>query len=164
MLAKRIGLVVAGAALAMFAMGRVQSLAAHRGFGGSVAWAQSWDDQGDDAALDSEAPTAPDVSGSYSGQIEDHRKGSGSISATIAQTGKDLSGTWSSDIKGSGVEGKLTGTVNSKGDVALTLKIHGKGGCSLDAKGTFEGGDEISAVYVANGCHHSDHGTIDMTD
>jgi hypothetical protein len=150
MFAKKIGLMVIGAAIAMFAIGQIAA---------STAWAQ--DDEAADAAADSQPPTVPDVGGTYSGSLDDHRKGNGTISATIDQSGKLLSGTWSSDLKAGG---KLTGKVNASSDVTMTLKLHGKAGCSLDAKGTFENGNEISMVFVAVGCHHSDHGTIDMTD
>jgi hypothetical protein len=159
MLGKKIGLMAIGAVLAMFAIGQAGSLIAHRGFAGSTAWAQ--DDEAPDAAIDSTPPTVPDVSGTYSGQIDDHRKGNGTISATIGQSGNVLSGTWSSDLKAGG---KLSGKVNASSDVTMTLKLHGKPGCSLHASGTFENGDEISMVFIAVGCHHSDHGTIDMTD
>ena len=153
MLAKRIGFATVAAALAIFAIGQVAA---------STAWAQSWDDPADEA-VDSASPTVPDISGTYSGNIDDHRKGSGTISATITQTGNVLSGTWISTGNAAG-GGKLNGKVNASSDVTMTLKLHGKGGCSLNAVGTFENGDEISMVYHAVGCHHSDHGTIDMTD
>jgi hypothetical protein len=48
MLAK-IGLVITGIVLAVFAMGRVESVAKHRGFSESAVWAQESDDQADDA-------------------------------------------------------------------------------------------------------------------
>lgn len=156
----KIGFGIAGTVLAMFVMGRAESLGSHCGFGGSIAWAQNWDDPADDADVDSQPATVPDVSGSYSGTIDDHRKGAFTISATISQAGAKLSGPWSSSFGG----GTLKGKVTANSDVTMTLKIHGKGGCSLNAHGTFENGDEISVVYHATGCHHSDHGTFDITD
>ena len=151
MLAKKIGLVAIGAVLAIFAIGQVAA---------STAWAQSWDDPADEA-VDSASP-APDATGTYSGNIDDHRHGSGTISATITQTGKVLSGTWSSDV--GGVGGKLSGKINASNDVTMTMKVHGQPGCVLDAVGTFENGDQISAAYHTIGCRHSDHGHFDMTD
>ena len=47
----KIGVVIAGTALAIVAMGRVETLRAGRGFGGSQAWAQDSEDRGDDAAV-----------------------------------------------------------------------------------------------------------------
>jgi len=115
MLAK-IGFVIAGTALAIFAMGRVESLAAHHGFIGSQAWAQQWDDSSGDSspAADSESKsTPPDVAGTYSGSIKDHRFGAGTITATIDQTGSKLSGTANSSFGG----GTLKGKVSSKGTI-----------------------------------------------
>ena len=81
----KIGFVITGTVLAMFIMGRVESLAAHRGFGGSSAWAQQWDDPADDASpqddVVSQPELVPDVSGSYFGTLDDHRFGPGVLSA-----------------------------------------------------------------------------------
>jgi len=160
---KKIGFVTAGVVLATFVMGRVESLAAHRGFGGSLAWAQQWDDSaGDTSPQDDDSmkkSPPPDVSGTYSGTIEDHRFGAGTISATISQSGSKLSGSWDATFGGPGT---LKGTVKSNGAITARLKI--KGGCGLNAHGTFESGDEISGTYQVTGCGRSDHGTFDMTD
>jgi hypothetical protein len=152
MFAKKIGLMVIGAALAMFAMGR-----------GSTAWAQSWDDPADDAAS-AQPTTLPNIAGSYSGDVADHRFGDGTLSATISQGGPSggvLSGNWSTDI-GGGASGPLKGKVKPNNAVTLRLKIHGN--CHLVAHGTFENGDEIVGVYHAAGCGGPDHGTFDITD
>jgi hypothetical protein len=154
MFAKKIGLMVIGVALAMFAMGR-----------GSTAWAQSWDDSGDDAASESQPTTLPDIAGSYTGSVQDHRFGSGSISATISQGGPSggvLSGSWSTDVGGGVTDAPLKGKVKPNNAVTLRLKI--RGNCHLVAHGTFENGDEIVGVYHAAGCGGPDHGTFDITD
>ena len=153
MFAKKIGLMVIGAAMAMFAMGR-----------GSTAWAQSWDDVADDAASESQPPTLPNVAGTYSGNIHDHHFGDGTITATIAPGGASggvLSGSWSTDLDG-GLGTTLKGKVQANSAVTLRLKI--KGTCHLVAHGTFENGNEIVGVYHAAGCGGPDHGTFDMTD
>src|SRR5271170_4344211 len=46
----KIGVVIAGTALAMFVMGHIENLRFGRSFGGSLAWAQESDDQASDAA------------------------------------------------------------------------------------------------------------------
>lgn len=97
----KISFVIAGIVLTTFVMGRVESLAAHRGFGGgSDAWAQSWDDSAGDASSQADDSLAkmppPDVSGSWSGLVEDHRFGEGDISATVNQKRAKLSGSWTS--------------------------------------------------------------------
>jgi hypothetical protein len=160
MFGKKIGLMVTGAVLAMFAMGHVESLAAHRGFAGSTAWAQSWDDEADDAAVDSQPPTVPNVGGSYSGTLQDHRLGTGDIAITINQTGSKLSGTWNSSFSGSGTH-HFKGKVKSDSTVIMALHFHG---CTVAVKGTFQNGDEILGGYKVLNCGRSDHGTIDITD
>jgi len=159
----RIGFVVGGIVLSMFAMGRVESLAAHHSFGGATAWAQGWDDPADDADVDSQPSVViPVIAGSYSGPAVDHRFGNGTISATIAETASGvLSGSWSTDLNG-GASGSLTGKVKPNSSVKLKLKIHGH--CGIIAHGTFENGNEIVGVYHLFGCGKPDHGHFDITD
>ncbi len=161
---RKSGLVIACTALAMFAIGRVESLAAHRGFAGSTACAQSWDDPADDTAAGSPS-TLPNIAGSYTGNVSDHRFGDGTISATISQGGPSggvLSGSWDTDIGGGVTGAPLKGKVKPNNAVTLKLKIHGN--CGLIAHGTFENGDEIKGVYHAFGCGGPDHGNFDIFD
>jgi hypothetical protein len=156
----KIGIVIAGTTLAMFAMGRVESLAAHHGFIGSQAWAQQWDDSSGDSssADDSESKsTPPDVAGSYTGSIEDHRLGAGTITTMIDQNGSKLSGP----VDTSFGSGTMKGKVSSKGTISVRVKL--KGSCGLNMHGTFENGDEIAGVYTVTGCGKADHGTFDVT-
>ena len=165
MVGKKVGLVIAVTALTMFAMGRVESLARHRGFAGSSAWAQSWDDAADDAASNSPTGTPPDVTGNYSGNVTDHRFGPGTLELDITSqggsSGGKLSGTWSTDLSG-GTSGALKGKVQSNSSVTLRLNIRGT--CHLVAHGTFQNGDEIVGVYHAVGCGGPDHGSFDVVD
>jgi hypothetical protein len=163
----KIGFVITGVALAIFAIGRVGSLVAPRSFGGSTAWAQQWDDPADDAppqdGVDSQPPSVPNVAGSYFGSVEDSRFGSGALGVGIDQHGKKLSGS-SSFAFASGV-GAVKGNVTSKGKVNLRLVVPGrKKGCHLNAHGTFMNGDEIKGNYVVIGCGEPENGTFDMTD
>ena len=167
MLAK-IGSVIGAIALATFMMGRAESLTAHCGFGGSTVWAEQWDDTAGDASPQddfvAQPDSLPDVSGSYSGSVESHRFGSGTLSATISQggpSGGSLSGGWGTDLDG-GIENTLKGKVKPNSKVSLKLKISGH--CGLVAHGTFKNGDEISGKYHSNGCGRPDHGTFDIFD
>jgi hypothetical protein len=138
-------------------MGRVESLAAHRNFAGSTAWAQA-----DDADVDS--PTlviVPDISGSYSGPVDDHRFGAGTLAASITQIGSEVSGNWETNLNG-GFGGTLTGKVKPNSKVKLTLMISGH--CGLLAQGRFMNGDEIKGKYHTIGCGHPSHGTFDILD
>jgi hypothetical protein len=151
--------VMAGIFLATFAMGRVESFAAHRGFGGSLAWAQSWGDLSGDASPqtgDSQAQTAPpNIAGPWVGTIDDHHFGEGDLSFEFTQNGSKLKGTYDSSFGG----GKLKGKIKSDGSISAALKIEGS--CVLAAHGTLEAG-EITGVYHAAGCARSDHGTFEV--
>jgi len=153
--------VIAGVFLASFAMARVESVAAHRGFTGSVACAQQWDDQLGNDAVDTQPDTVPDVSGSYDGSIQDHRFGSGEIVADITQNGSKLTGDWNSSFGGPGT---LKGSVRPNGKVHARLKITGGHGCGINIQGVFKNGDEIVGKYQVTGCGKADHGTFDMID
>jgi hypothetical protein len=142
-------------------MGRVESLAAHRGFSGSVAFAQQWDDQLGNDTVDSQPDSVPDVSGSYDGSMQDHRFGLGEIVADITQNGSKLTGDWNSSFGGPGT---LKGSVRPNGKVHARLKITGGHGCGLNVEGVFTNGDEIVGKYQVTGCGKADHGTLDITD
>jgi hypothetical protein len=158
----KIAFIITGVFLTSFAMGRVESLTAHRGFSGSIAFAQQWDDSFGSADIDSQPDkTVPDVSGSYTGTVQDHKLGTGDISADIIQNGSRLTGDWDSDFGGPGT---INGRVKPNGKVHLRLKITGARGCGLNAQGVFRGGDEIVGKYQVTGCKKSDHGTFDIFD
>ena len=154
----RIGFAVGGFVLLMFAMGRVESLFAHRGFAGSTAWAEDWFTSPDDADVDTQPATVPDVSGTYTGTVNDDRDGSGSAGATINQNRKGLTGSWSFFFHG----GTLKGKVDSNGNLHIRLKAGGR--CGANFKGTFQNGNEITGSYQVTGCRkgNGDHGTLDI--
>ena len=165
MLAK-VGLMIAGTALAMFAMGRIEGVAAHRGFAGSVACAQEWNDQGDDASAqdDADSEAAVSASGVYSGTIMDSGEGDGMISAAISQIHSKLVGTFVATFQSANygpgfVKGKIkNGAINAR------LKFSLKGKCGLNFHGTFQNGNEITGSYTMTGCSgKSNSGTFDMT-
>jgi hypothetical protein len=160
---RALGFMVAGVAIALFATGGVVKLHAHRGFAGSTAWAEQPDGSADDGDIAAD-PTVPDINGSYTGTLDDHRNGGNSLSAIIGQRGPKLFGTWSSSDDG-GITGNLKGKVKANGEVKMKLKIDDGNltGCALTADGTFEDGDEISGVYHLDNCAGPDHGTFDMT-
>lgn len=164
MLAK-IGLVIVGAALSMFAMG---SAGAHRGFGGSVAYAQESVDPAGDASSqdDADIDSAPSVkaSGVYSGTITDSSLGAGMISASITQIHSKLIGTFVATFVSSNFgPGFVKGKIKSNGAITARLKFSLKGKCGLNFHGTFQNGNEISGNYTMTGCGMSDSGSFDMT-
>jgi uncharacterized protein (DUF2147 family) len=160
----RLSFLITGTVLAMFVMGRAESFLAHRGLGGSQAWAQDWYDSSGDSsseADDSESKSKtppPDIAGTYTGTIDDHKEGSGAFTMEITQTGGKLSGSFFDFFN----SGTISGTVTSKDKVKMRLKVSGK--CGATFHGEFEDGDQISGVYKVSGCKISDHGTIEATD
>ena len=165
MLAK-VGFVIAGTALAMFTMGRFETLAAHRGFGGSVAYAQETNDPGDYSSSQDDVDGEPDVTagGVYSGTITDSGEGEGTISAAISQIHSKLIGTFvatfvSADYGPGFVKGKI-----KNGVIKARLRFSLKGKCGLSFHGTFQNGNEISGTYSMTGCNgKSNTGSFDMT-
>jgi hypothetical protein len=176
MLAK-IGLVIVSAALATFAMGRFESLAAHRGFGGSVASAQDWSDQADDASSqddpdaasedDLDAEPATSAGGVYSGTIVDNNLGNGMIQAAITQIHSTklvskLLGNFIATFPSSDYgPGFVTGKINH-GSITALLRFTLRGKCGLSFHGTFKNGNEISGTYTMTHCGMSDAGSFDM--
>ena len=187
MLAK-IGFVITGIGLAMLAMGRVESVASHRGFSESAVWAQQSDDQaGDAASPDDEASEADaawqddadlavqnaghknvcKVCGTYSGQIISNSLGTGTIMLGIIPANipfrSKVIGTWIDSFDNT--PAFLKGSASSNGGVSLQFRLKAKGHCLFKFHGTFENGNEISGTYSTNGCSGpSDSGTIDITD
>jgi hypothetical protein len=99
-----LGFMIAGVAIALFATGGVVKLYAHRGFAGSTAWAEQPDSSADDQDAASKQ-IEPDITGSYTGTLDDHKRGPGDLSADITQTGPKVFGSWSSSA-----DGGITGT------------------------------------------------------
>jgi len=173
----KIGVVIAGIALAMFVMSRVENLRAGRGFGGSLAWAQESDDQAGDATSQDDAASQADsasqgddsidattvsASGIYSGTVMDNNMGAGTISAAISQIHSKLIGNWQDTFVPPAF---IMGTIKSNGTISMRMRFHLKGNCGYVFNGVFEHGNEISGDYTLNGCKGMapDHGTLDMT-
>ena len=163
----KIGFVIIAAALATFAMGRFESLAAHRGFGGSVACAQESGDTADDASSqdDAVAPdvTAAQIQGTYSGMIVDANLGTGTYLGGFIpaiHSHSKLLGTWSDSLIN--VPGFIKGSVKPSGAISLSYRLKIKGRCVFKFHGMFNNG-EISGTYTTNGCTGPlSQGTIDI--
>ena len=168
MLAK-IGLVITGIVLAVFAMGRVESVAKHRGFSESAVWAQESDDQADDASLQDDADLQNQsgckpgpASGLYSGTVMDNNMGAGTIEGAFSQCRGKLTGNWQDTFVPPAF---FKGAIKSNGAINARMKFHLFGKCGYLFHGTFTNGNEISGSYTLNGCKGmaADHGTFDMT-
>src|SRR5258707_15494497 len=163
----KIGFVIMVTALATFAMGRFERLAAHHGFSGSVVWAQESDDPADEASSQDVA-AAPDVTtqqiqGTYSGMIVDDNLGSGTYLGGFIPKIRSKSkfvGTWTDSLIN--VPGFINASVKSNGAISATYRLKIKGRCVFKFHGMFENG-EISGTYTTNGCTGPlSHGTLDI--
>ena len=163
----KIGFVIVITAFATFAIGRFESLAAHRGFSGSVACAQESGDTADDASSqdDAVAPdvTAAQIQGTYSGMIVDDNLGSGTYLGGFIpkiHSRSKILGTWVDGLNN--VPGSIKGTVKSNGAINATYRLKIKGHCLFKFQGMFNNG-EISGTYTTNGCSGPlSHGTLDI--
>jgi len=170
----KMGVVVAGLALATLLAGRVGN--------GSVAWAQDADVQSDEAAAQDEAasqdvdaspdeaygdvakakPTPVSANGVYSGTVMDANGGAGTISAAISQIRTKIIGTWQDTFVPPAF---IQGTMNAKGKMSLRMKFYIRGNCGYIFSGNFTNGNEISGTYKLTACGRkfpADHGTLDM--
>ena len=154
--------------LALFAIARLSKIVGHGVFGGSAASAQSLIDgsaasDADDSASSPDAKKKPpaDVSGFWSGSIDDSIFGGGTFNVTIDETAKGkLSGSWNDTFGGSG---NFKGTVNSKGETRFDLR--GGGACRASGVGLLVSADELTGTYRLDHCgkrEKGEHGMLDL--
>jgi hypothetical protein len=174
----KIGVVIAGGALAILASGHVENLSARFAFADSSAWAQESDDQADEAASPDEDTPQPDTAspddadatkpapvsagGVYSGTVMDNNQGAGKISAAISQIHAKIIGTWQDTFVPPAF---IAGTIKANGNLNLRMRFYIKGNCGYLFTGVFKNGNEISGSYQVNACGKkvaADHGTLDM--
>jgi hypothetical protein len=105
-----------------------------------------------------------DVSGTYTGTIQDAFAGTGTLRATISQSGSSLSGTFQTTFPDpqQNNSGTISGTVNGS-VVTLTLTPSVPVFCAFNATLTQEDDDRITGTYVAVNCSVPDSGTISIT-
>lgn len=106
----------------------------------------------------------PFIGGTYRGTIQDSSAGAGTVIATIAQDGEDLSGTWQSTFSNpaSNNGGTLTGTLNDP-SITLTLNSSVPTACPFNLTGTLVGQTRVTGTYAAFNCSRPITGTIDVT-
>ena len=174
----KLGVVIAGVALAIFAVGRVENRNGRFAFADSSAWAQESDDQADEAVSpgddtsqpDTASPTDADTTkpapvsagGVYSGTVMDNNQGAGKISAAISQIHAKIIGTWQDTFVPPAF---IAGTIKANGNLNWRMPFGLKGNCGYLFTGVFKNGNEISGSYKVNGCGKkvaADHGTLDM--
>ena len=75
-------------------------------------------------------PSTPTVTGQWSGTIADSAAGSGTLQATIAQSGSQLTGTWTSAFANASNGGTVSGNLSGS-TVSLTLTPGNSPTCAI---------------------------------
>ena len=136
--------------IAIFASGRiVQSVTPGQSYSG-VAWAQDATDQdatdadqGDDVSSEPDSKVKPpNISGLWSGDIDDNTFGSATLTIDIRQKGSKIKGDW---MTLGGTTGTFKGKIKSDGmSMSLTFgKKHSK--CRIFAEGTLGEATPVAA-------------------
>lgn len=112
------------------------------------------------------SPTPPSLAGTWVGSatITGSAAGTGTIRATIAQTGNALTGTWGSTYANpaNNGSGALTGTTNGAA-VSLTLNSSVPTACPYNVTGTLSGTTSISGTFATFNCSVSASGPFVLT-
>lgn len=139
--------VIAGSALLLAAMSTI-STARH-------AFAQDTPDSEASASAESPDALPANVQGSWSGSISDDSLGAGTITLSIQQHNKKLSGGWTATFKTADFLGGIEGGSQSTAK-QVTLKLGSssfdKRNCSLKFKSTLLNATEIQGNYEWSGC------------
>ncbi len=136
--------------IAIFVSGRiVQSVTPGQSYSGA-AWAQDATDQdgtdadqGDDVSSEPDSKVKPpNISGLWSGDIDDNTFGSATLTIDIRQKGSKIKGDWMTE---GGTTGTFKGKIKSDGmSISLTFgKKHSK--CRIFAEGTLGEATPVAA-------------------
>ena len=107
---------------------------------------------------------AVDLTGNWSGTLQDNNCGTGTFGATFSQTHCAVSGIWSADFSVPACDelGSLTGNVDDN-SVELRLTPNGSD-CRFDVDGLFNGVNQVSGTYTPDGnCEIQGGGTFTLT-
>jgi hypothetical protein len=158
----KIGFVVLVFLIGPFAPGQIVRFVTHTQPDASVAWAQDASDTEQSEDVSPEPAVAPpDISGMWSGPIDDDTFGMATFTVDITQKGSKLKGDW---MVSTGFSGTFTGKIESNG-VSLTFKLKVKhdSKCKVTAKGTLESATEISGTYTSKKCADATSGSFDLS-
>ncbi len=120
-----------------------------------------------DAVSPDKLPLPINVQGTWSGTISDDDMGAGTLTISITQTNRKLSGGWSATFSSTSFLGEFNGRATAK-----MVRLHlshaqfEKKTCELNFKSTVANGTEISGSYKWAYCggqfKHDKGGTIDI--
>jgi len=105
----------------------------------------------------------PDLTGTWTGTIQDSVAGTGTALFTFSQTGTNVSGTWQftfqNPVNNSG--GSLSGTAGDPA-IALTLFAAQAPACSFTVVANFDDDDNFTGTYTAFNCTLLSSGSLDV--
>jgi hypothetical protein len=106
----------------------------------------------------------PDLTGTWTGTIQDSVAGTGTALFTFSQTGTNVNGTWQftfqNPVNNSG--GNLSGTAGDPA-IALTLFAAQSQACSFTVVANFDDNDHFTGTYTAFNCALLPSGSLDVT-
>lgn len=110
----------------------------------------------------SNTPGSPgfNYSGSWSGSIVDSVAGSGSINASMSQSGNTLRGTWSATFAQGSNGGSLVGEVNGS-SVVINLVPSNTSSCPYNVVAN-RNGSSLAGNYAAYDCSQTVTGSLDI--
>jgi len=104
-----------------------------------------------------------DLTGTWTGTIQDSVAGTGTVLFTFSQTGTTVSGTWQftfqNPVNNSG--GNLSGTADDP-QIALTLFAAQPQACSFTVAAEFDDDDHFTGTYTGFNCTLLPSGSLDV--
>ena len=105
----------------------------------------------------------PNLTGTWTGTIQDSVVGTGTALFTFSQTDTNVNGTWqftfSNPASNSG--GTLSGTAGDP-EIALTLFASQSQACSFTVVASFDDDDHVTGTYTAFNCTLLQSGSLDI--
>ena len=108
----------------------------------------------------------PNLTGTWTGTLQDSLAGTGTALFTFSQTGTNVDGTWQftfpNPVNNSG--GILSGTAGDP-SIALTLSASQAQSCSFTVVANFDDDDDdhFTGTYTAFNCARTQNGSLDIT-
>jgi hypothetical protein len=127
-----------------------------------VAWMPTALAQADDVAASPDAKMILPVAGTWIGPIDAGPDGSGTLTLTILQNGRKLTGSFTTDISG-GHGGPLKGSVSGDVVKADLTDTQGQGHCKVKTMETVSGSNMAGVLLIHGGKHCKGTGTLNLT-
>ncbi len=108
----------------------------------------------------------PNLTGTWTGTIQDSFAGPGTLLLSISQSGTQLTGTWQSTFSDTTNNngGSLSGTVGGDNAIALVLTASRSQACSFTVAATRDGDNDnhFTGTYASFNCALAESGSLDV--